>query len=114
MNMQEPLEMVSPRYGRATDAVPGPFYVRSEQCITCALPPDMAPENIRFHHTPPCDNCSNYCYVHKQPQTPAELDLIIEAMCGSCVSAIRYCGTDPAILHRLREAGMAELCDAVS
>ncbi|MDB6140661.1 MAG: hypothetical protein JWO94_3733 [Verrucomicrobiaceae bacterium] len=77
------------------------------------LPPEIAPPTIRFHFTPNCANCPHYCYVHKQPETNAELDLTIEAMAGSCVAAIRYCGTDSYILQRLRDAGLADQCDAL-
>lgn len=106
-------EMVPPRFVRAPEGVPGPFYVCSDQCIICALPLETAPSNIRFHFTPNCGDCPHYCYVHKQPETHAELDLMIEAMAGSCVAAIRYCGTDPYILQRLRDAGQTDQCDAL-
>ena len=105
--------MVQPRYERAPEAVLGPFYVYSDQCIICALPSETAPSNIRFLPDPKCERCPRYCYVHKQPETHAELDQMIEAIAGSCVSAIRYCGTDPYILQRLRDAGLADQCDAL-
>jgi hypothetical protein len=105
--------MVPPRYERLPEAVPGPFYVCSDQCIICALPPEVAPKSIRFHFTPNGGECPHYCYVHKQPETHAELDRIIDAMAGSCVAAIRYCGVDPYILQRLRAAGQADQCDAL-
>jgi hypothetical protein len=43
--------------------------------------------------------------------TEAEIDQAILAMMVSCVSALRYGGTDEKILKRLYENGMAELCD---
>jgi hypothetical protein len=105
-------QMVSPREQRSPEAVAGPFYVVSDQCIICDLPPETAPSSIRFHFTANCGDCPHYCYVYKQPETREELDRIIEAARRSCVEAIRYCGTDPYVLQRLSVAGYARLCDA--
>ncbi|MDB6149834.1 MAG: hypothetical protein JWQ44_1282, partial [Chthoniobacter sp.] len=106
-------QMVSPREQRSPEAVAGPFYVVSDQCIICDLPPETAPSSIRFHFTANCGDCPHYCYVYKQPETREELDRIIEAARRSCVEAIRYCGTDPYVLQRLSVAGYARLCDAL-
>lgn len=104
--------MVPPREKRSAEAAPGPFYV-TDQCIICALPPETAPSNIRFHFTPGCEDCPKHCYVHKQPETVEELHLAIVAACHSCVEAVRYCGTDPYVLQCFSEAGYARLCDAL-
>jgi len=110
-------DLVQPLYEREPDSVPGPFYVMKDQCILCALPPELAPQTIawdeQFQHSG-CVGCPNHCRVEKQPETPEELDLIIQAACYSCVEAIRYCGTDPKILARFRDLGYERLCDSVT
>lgn len=110
----EPL--VTPLAGREDDAVEGAFYVVRGQCITCELPCETAPRNIRWNaghkegvHQPYPDHCR----VTNQPETEDELDEMIEAAWGSCISAIRYSGTDERTLSRFRERGMPELCDAL-
>jgi hypothetical protein len=51
--------------------------------------------------------------VERQPETDEEIAAVIEAACGSCVEAIRYCGTDPEILAKFRDLGYERLCDAL-
>jgi Na+-translocating ferredoxin:NAD+ oxidoreductase RNF subunit RnfB len=109
-------DLVQPLYERDTDAVAGAFYVIKGQCLLCALPPETAPENISWDEQfqrSGCVGCPNHCRVEKQPETPEELERIIEAACGSCIEAIRYCGTDPKILAKFRESGNEKLCDAI-
>ena len=103
-------QMVEPLYEREADAVAGPFYVVKDQCIICDFPPELAPKCIKMKDAP-C-NADKYCHVYRQPETQEEIDTVIEAMAGSCVQAIRYCGTDPILLDRLVSLGMADLCDA--
>jgi hypothetical protein len=108
--------MVTPLYEREDGSARGPFYVIKDQCITCSLPTETAPENIRYHQRP-CTSCATslteHCVVTRQPETPEEVDRMIEVVAGSCVEAYRYCGTDPGILRRLVEAGCGEQCDAL-
>jgi hypothetical protein len=108
--------MVTPLYEREDGSAPGPFYVIKDQCITCSLPTETAPENIRYHERP-CTGCpashTEHCIVTRQPETPEELDRMIEVVAGSCVEAYRYCGTDPEILRRLVEADCRNQCDAL-
>ena len=104
--------LVQPRFEREPDCVQGPFYVVKDLCIICGLPPETAPSNITWDegfHSDGCDGCPNHCRVSKQPENDSELEHMIDAACGSCVSAIRYCGTDPYTLERLGP----ELCDAL-
>lgn len=104
--------LVQPRLEREKDSVPGPFYVAVDRCITCALPPETAPGNITWDEEfqrGGCQGCANHCRVSKQPETDEELELMIEATKGSCVSAIRYCGTDEYTLAKLGPA----FCDAL-
>ena len=108
---------VQPLYAREPDSVPGPFYVVKGQCILCALPPEVAPETISWDEQfkrGGCIGCPNHCRVEKQPETPDELDRIIEAACASCVEAIRYCGRDAKILARFRDLGYERLCDSLA
>ena len=101
------LKMVEPLYQREDDAVAGPFYVIKDQCIICDLPPTVASKCIRMKSG--VEDCEKYCFVHKQPVSEEELEQMFDAMSGSCVQAIRYCGDDPSILRRLKKKGMSIL-----
>ena len=98
-----------PSYHRNAD---GPFYV-SNQCIICGLPKETAPENIDWDCPVGCEECPESCYVKRQPESDEERDNLIEAMLGSEVENIRYCGTDSTVLRRLTDAGYPHLCDAL-
>jgi hypothetical protein len=109
--------MVVPLFERYPDSVPGPFYVILGQCIICGLPPEIAPasitwspETFRSHN---CRDCPTHCRIERQPETGEEIESLIEAACGSCVGAIRYCGTAPDILARFKALGYERLCDAL-
>ena len=108
--------MVKPLYDREDGSAPGPFYVVKDQCLTCSLPTETAPENIRYHERA-CTSCprdsTTHCVVTRQPETSEELDRMIEVVTASCVAAYRYCGTDPEILRRLVQAGCKAQCDAI-
>lgn len=41
-------KMVRPLFEREAGSAPGPFYVVKDQCITCSLPTETAPENINI------------------------------------------------------------------
>jgi hypothetical protein len=92
--------------------IEGPFYV-TDQCIICALPLETAPAIFKWHFTKACGDCPRSCCVAKQPETEEELNATVEAMLHSCVSAIRYRGTDREILDRLVKLGARKLCDAL-
>ena len=104
--------MVTPLYEREPESAPGPFYVVKDICITCSLPVETAPKNIKYCENCP-EGCADHCFVSRQPTTPEEADRMIEVVAGSCIEAYRYCGTDPEILRRLVEAGCREQCDAL-
>ena len=106
----KPDRLVERLFDAVPDNPPGPFYVIRDQCVACGLPPECAPSNITWHG---CDACSNHCRVERQPKTESELDQVIESALGSCIEAIRYCGTDPEILQRFREADLERLCDVL-
>jgi len=74
----------------------GDFYVEQHECVICGVPAAVAPDLIR-HHGTACGSC----YFIKQPTTPAEIDQAVAAVQESCVCAVRYRGSDPAILCRI-------------
>ena len=73
---------------------PGDFYVEAGMCIACEAPEHEAPELMAHDET-------NHCFFRRQPTTPIELEHAIQAVCVSCCEAVRYGGSDPAILSRL-------------
>jgi Na+-translocating ferredoxin:NAD+ oxidoreductase RNF subunit RnfB len=108
--------LVQPLYEREPDSVPGSFYVVRHKCIICAFPLNVASQNISWDEAtskPGCTDCPNHCRIEKQPETPEEMAQVIEAAEGSCVEAIRYCGTNPVILAKFKELGCERLCDAL-
>ncbi len=95
---------MSERYPDRRPADAGDFYVAEDECIDCGAPPESAPSLMIF---PECGGCR---FV-KQPSTPAELFEAIDAMWVSCVGALYYGGSDPDIIRRLHELGLASQCD---
>jgi hypothetical protein len=65
---------------------PGDFYVEKDSCILCGAP-EVAASGLMGHS-------DDGCYFIKQPQTEQEIDHAITAIAVSCVSAVRYGGTD--------------------
>ncbi len=74
---------------------PGPFFVLKDQCIACLAPEAEAPELMAF------DDHAGTCYFHRQPATEEELSHAIAAVAVACCDAVRYGGSDPAVLARL-------------
>ena len=110
------LPLVQPLTERLEENAPGAFYVEKEACLTCSIPRDTAPTCIAYASWkvyPAEGRCPDHCAVTKQPTSEEELELMIEAVEGSCVSAIRYCGSDPYTLKKLREGQSAHCCDAL-
>lgn len=60
---------------------PGKFYV-DRNCIDCDVCRDTAPKNFTRYDE------NGYSYVYKQPQTPEETELCVEAMDACPVEAI--------------------------
>ena len=87
----------------------GPFYTEANVCTACLLPEGEAPELLGFEED--LENPKFGCFFKKQPEVPEELEHTFMAMAVSCVDGLRYGGTDPAILRRLRELGMERQCD---
>jgi hypothetical protein len=81
----------------------GDFY-NDGDCLVCGAPHAEAPTLIAYAP-------DGRCYFKQQPQNEGELDQAISALWVSCISAIRYRGTDEAVLKRLHENGLADCCD---
>jgi ferredoxin len=81
---------------RTPKNVPGPFYVIKDECIACGAPEAEAPTLMAF------DDDAGSCYFRRQPSDPAETDRAIRAVWASCCGAVRYGGSEPAVLARLR------------
>lgn len=82
------------------------FYVMSDDCIVCGVPQAEAPDLIDHSKL-----VQGVCYFKKQPETPEEIKRAINAMSVSCISALRYRGTNEAILKQLYEVDLAKQCD---
>ena len=91
---------------RVPENAPGDFYVEAGLCWHCTLAPGEAQPLM---HIP--QNSNESCYFKRQPGFPEEIDAAIQAICVSEMCAIRYAGTDQAILRRLWEKRQANQCD---
>jgi hypothetical protein len=91
---------------RVPENAPGDFYVEAGCCTSCCLPHGEAPELLNDPDEP-----FKECYFRRQPRTPEEVDRAVEAICVSEVCALRYGGTDPAIIDKLRRRDAAAQCD---
>src|SRR5215213_5006329 len=78
----------------------GDFYVENGVCITCGAPEAEAPDLIEHSKIE-----YGHCYFKKQPETEDEIERAINAIAVSCISGLRYGGTDEKILKRLYEIG---------
>ncbi|HEY5749754.1 MAG TPA: ferredoxin [Chryseolinea sp.] len=84
----------------------GDFYVESGVCTTCGAPQAEAPDLIDHSELD-----YGHCYFKKQPKTDDEIERAISAIAVSCISGLRYGGTNEKILKRLYEIGEGEQCD---
>ncbi len=96
-------ELRKPKFEREPENVPGPFYVAKGQCIICMLPVETAPNLIGFHQDNSGAHKQSHCYFKKQPTTPEENELAIESLNNACCGALRYCGSDKAIIGKIGE-----------
>ena len=80
--------------------VSGPFYTlgsaEAGDCLFCGTPEDAAPSLLHE-----LDDDDYNTYFVRQPDTPEEVEAACSAIESCCVSALRYCGTDPEIIRRL-------------
>jgi hypothetical protein len=84
----------------------GDFYVEDGVCTSCGAPQAEAPDLIGHSKS-----YYGHCYFKKQPQTDGEIERAINAIAVSCISGLRYGGTNEKILKRLYEIGEGEQCD---
>lgn len=82
----------------------GDFYVIDGVCTSCGAPQAEAPDLIDHSKY-------GHCYFKKQPETEEEIESAINAIAVSCISGLRYGGTNENILKRLYEIGEGEQCD---
>jgi ferredoxin len=79
---------------------PGPFYVGNSECMACGYPHVLAPDLMAWETD--SEGRPSHCYFKKQPETPEELEQAIKAIDGCCCGALRYSGSDPEIIKRVR------------
>lgn len=101
---------MSLKYPRYPLNVAGDFYVVDGWCIACGAPEREAPD-LMANSSIPGLPIIEHCHFVKQPVTPDEIERACNAILVSCCQAVRYAGSDPAILDRLnRDPGC---CDSV-
>ena len=83
--------------------VPGPFYTTGG-CTACGAPEEAAPDLLA-----PLSDDNYHTYFVRQPVTVEEIERACHAAEVCCVSALRYAGTDPAIIRRL--GNRSEFCN---
>jgi ferredoxin len=81
----------------------GLFYTTGE-CMACGAPEDEAPDLFA-----PLEGENFDTYFVRQPSTPEEVERACRAAHACCVNAVRYGGTDPAIILRL--GNRPQYCD---
>jgi hypothetical protein len=91
---------------RVPENAPGDFYVQAGLCTRCCLVHGEAPNLLNDPEQP-----FEECFFRRQPETPAEIEQAISAICVSEMCALRYGGTDPTIVTKLREKQLASQCD---
>ena len=75
--------------------VPVDFYTTGD-CLACGCPEEEAPELFA-----PLEDENWDTYFIRQPANPGEVERACRAVTACCTDAIRYGGTDPAIIRRL-------------
>ncbi|MBO9635946.1 MAG: ferredoxin [Chitinophagaceae bacterium] len=91
---------------RYNENAAGDFYVEDGVCTSCGAPQAEAPDLIGHSK-----NEYSHCYFKKQPETEEEIERAISAIQVSCISGLRYGGSNEKILKRLYEIGEAAQCD---
>jgi hypothetical protein len=91
---------------RVPENSPGDFYVRANLCTQCCLVHGAAPELLND-----LKESFKECFFRRQPQTPEEVDRALSAIAVSEMCALRYGGTDPEILAKMRGKGLASQAD---
>lgn len=91
---------------RVPESAPGDFYVEAGLCTRCCLVHGEAPNLLNDQDQP-----FEECFFRRQPQTTEEIDQAIRAISFSEIGALRYGGTDPNIIAKLRARHCAHACD---
>ncbi len=99
-------ELSDAKLDRYRENSQGDFYVENDVCINCGAPEAEAPDLIEHSRME-----YGHCYFKKQPETVDEIERAINAIAVSCISGLRYGGTDEKILKRLYEIGEGGQCD---
>jgi hypothetical protein len=81
----------------------GPFYVVNQDCMTCGYPHVLDPDLMAWEMN--SEGRATHCYFRKQPGTSQEIEQALSAVEGSCCGALRYRGSDPEIIQKLKDAG---------
>jgi len=89
--------------GRCPLNAPGPFYTCGE-CLFCGAPEAEAPDLLAE-----LSEGNLTTYFVRQPRTAEEIERACRAALVCCVDDLRYGGTDPKIITRLRNN--PEVCD---
>jgi hypothetical protein len=97
------------RLKRLPKNAPGPFYTLGYychgrwcgECLACEAPEAEAPDLLA-----PLKDGNQDTYFLRQPATPDEIERACRAIEVCCVAALRYAGTDPAIIRRLGNTSM--------
>jgi len=100
------LAMAIPLPQRVPQNAPGDFYVEAGLCTRCCLVHGEAPELLNDPEQP-----FEECFFRRQPQTREEIEAAISAIGVSEMGALRYGGTDPEIIAKLRARHCAIACD---
>ena len=90
---------------------PGGFYVVDQECMTCGVPQHVAPELVEWDLD--SEGRPNHCFFRKQPETALELIHAVRAVEGSCCGAVRYRGSDPEVIQKLKDARSRQAIDHI-
>ena len=93
---------------RTPKNAPGPFYVVRDECICCGAPEVEARGLMAY------DDENSSCFFVRQPANPEEEYRAIRSVWVSCCGAVRYGGTDPAVIRRLERLGVSPTGEARS
>ena len=87
---------------------PGDFYVENGLCLACTAPEHTAPDLISHQSE---GSAGYHCFFRRQPDAVEEIERAVRAIEVSCCGALRYAGSDPAIIKRLRSKPWDDPCD---
>lgn len=91
---------------RVPENAPGDFYVQAGLCTRCCIVHGEAPDLLNNPEEP-----FEECFFRRQPRTPEEVEQAISAICVSEMCALRYAGSDPTIIAKLRARQSVSQCD---